>query len=173
MKTDKDIKRFEQLFFQLQPRLFAFCCKYIEDKELARDFVQECFIRFWENFYNIKSYESYLFTAVKNRCLSHLRSLKARAEYEELVKLKIKEIEISPEKSDSISEIYLKELNTLLQQSINKLPVKCKLIFTMSRYQGMKNQEIAEALEISVRTVESMIYSSLKVIKEDLQKYFS
>ena len=40
----KDLKDFEQLFHQLQPRLYAYCCKYIEDNELARDFVQECFI---------------------------------------------------------------------------------------------------------------------------------
>lgn len=57
----KDLKDFEQLFHQLQPRLYAYCCKYIEDNELARDIVQECFINLWENYENVQiSYEFYL-----------------------------------------------------------------------------------------------------------------
>lgn len=57
----KDLKNFEQLFHQLQPRLYAYCCKYIEDNELARDIVQECFINLWENYESVQiSYEFYL-----------------------------------------------------------------------------------------------------------------
>ena len=58
----KDLKGFEQLFHQLQPRLYAYCCKYIEDNELARDIVQECFINLWENYESVQiSYEFYFF----------------------------------------------------------------------------------------------------------------
>ena len=49
-----DLKGFEQLFNQLQPRLYAYCCKYIEDSELARDIVQECFISLWENYESVQ-----------------------------------------------------------------------------------------------------------------------
>lgn len=170
--NSKDIKHFESLFQQLQPRLFAFCCKYIDDKELARDFVQECFISLWENYMSVSSsYESYLFTAVRNRCLSHFRSLKVHAEYEEAIRLRIKEIEIHPEIPTPLTEMYLKEVSTLLQQAIEKLPEKCKLVFMMSRYQGMKNQEIADALGLSVRTVEAQIYNALKIVREELKDY--
>jgi len=168
----RDIKHFESLFKKMQPGLFAFCCKYLEDKELARDFVQECFISLWENYeYVDSSFESYMFTAVRNRCLSHLRSLKVHAEYEESIRIRMKEIEIHPETPTPLTEIYLKEVNALCQQTIEKLPEKCKLIFMMSRYQGMKNQEIAEALGISVRTVEAQIYNALKILKEELRDY--
>jgi len=54
---------------------------------------------------------------------------------------------------------------------VEKLPEKCRLVFMMSRYQGMKNQEIAAELGISVRTVEAQIYNALKVIKEELKDY--
>lgn len=168
----RDIKHFEMLFRQLQPRLFAFCCKYLEDRELARDFVQECFINLWENYEGVESsYESYLFTAVRNRCLSHFRYLKVHADYETSVRLRIKEIEFHPEMQDPLTEMYLKDINELLQQSLERLPEKCKLIFQMSRYQGMKNQEIANSLGISIRTVEAQIYNVLKILKEDLHDY--
>jgi len=167
-----DIKHFESLFQRLQPRLFAFCCKYIDDKELARDFVQECFINLWENFDMVQSsYESYLFMAVRNRCLSHFRSLKIHAEYEESVKFRIKEIEFHSEIPEPLTEMYLKDIQELLQQSMKRLPEKCRLIFTMSRYQGMKNQEIADMLGISIRTVEAQIYNALKFLKDKLRDY--
>jgi RNA polymerase sigma-70 factor (ECF subfamily) len=168
----QDIKQFESLFRQTQPRLFAFCCKYVDDKELARDFVQECFIGLWENFGSIDhSHESYLFTSVRNRCLSYIRSRKAHAEYEESVKLRIREIEIHPEVPEPLTDLYLKELNEIIHYSIEKLPDKCRQIFRMSRYEGLKNQEIADKLNISVRTVESQIYNALKILKEDLKDY--
>jgi RNA polymerase sigma-70 factor (ECF subfamily) len=168
----RDIKQFEPLFRKLQPRIFAFCCKYLDDKELARDFVQECFISLWENYESVESsFESYLFTAVKNRCLSHFRSLKVHAEYAAFIRFRLKEIEIHPQTPDPLTEVYLQEIKSLLQQAIEKLPEKCKLIFMMSRCRMMKTQEIAESLGISVRTVEAQIYNALKIVKEELRNY--
>jgi RNA polymerase sigma-70 factor (ECF subfamily) len=156
----------------MQPPLFAFCCKYVDDKELARDFVQECFIGLWENFGSVDlSHESYLFTSVRNRCLSHIRSRKAYVEYEEFVKLRLREIEFHPETPEPLTDLYLRELNEVLHNSIEKLPNKCRQIFRMSRYEGLKNQEIAERLNISVRTVETQIYNALKILKDDLKDY--
>jgi RNA polymerase sigma-70 factor (ECF subfamily) len=169
---ERDIRQFESLFQHLQPRLIAFCCKYTDDKELAQDFVQECFISLWENYESVNSsLESYLFAAVKNRCLSHFSSLKIHAEYETSIRLRLKEIETHPETPDPLIEIYLQEVNTLLRQTIEKLPEKCKQIFMMSRYQGMKNQAIAMSLGISVRTVEAHIYNALKIFKKKLRDY--
>lgn len=168
----KELEHFEQLFYQLQPPLYAYCCKYVDDKELARDIVQECFISLWENYESVKSsYDSYLFRAVHNRCISYFRSLKVHAEYEESAKLKIREIEIHPDVPNPLTELYLKEVNDLLKKSIEKLPEKCKLIFMMSRYQGMKNQEISDMLDVSIRTVEAQIYHALKILKTELKEY--
>ena len=168
----KDLKDFEQLFHRLQPRLYAYCCKYIEDGELARDIVQECFINLWENYEGVQvSYEFYLFKAVHNRCLSHFRSERIHAEYASSVKMKIKEIEIHPDLPYPLAELYLKELSALLQESISQLPEKCRQIFIMSRYQNMKNQEIADVLGISVRTVDAQIYNALKILKIKLKDY--
>jgi RNA polymerase sigma-70 factor (ECF subfamily) len=167
-----DVKEFERIFHRLQPRLYAYCRKYIDDGEQAKDIVQECFVHLWENRYDIiVSCESYLFRAVHNRCISYFRSLRVHTDYEISVKEKLKEIEIYPETPNQLTELYLKEINELLQQSVEKLPEKCRLVFMMSRYQGMKSQEIAAELGISVRTVDTQIYNALKIIKEELKDY--
>ena len=78
-----DEQEFERMFHRLQPRLYAYCCKYTDDPEQAKDIVQECFINLWVNKTEITvSHESYLFRAVHNRCISHFRSLKVHADYE-------------------------------------------------------------------------------------------
>jgi RNA polymerase sigma-70 factor (ECF subfamily) len=165
-------EHFETLFRSLHPRLFAFCCKYVEDKELARDFVQECFVALWEHYESVStSYESYLFTAVRNRCLSHFRSLKIQADYATSLRLRIREIELHPTVPDSLIELYLGEINDLTKQSMELLPEKCRLVFHMSRNLGMKNSEIAESLGISTRTVETHIHNALGMIKKLLKDY--
>ncbi len=165
-------KDFESLFRQLQPRLFAYCCKYVEDRELARDIVQECFINLWENYELVEtSFDRYLIIAVRNRCISHFRSLRLQAEYSELLRLKIKDFEFHPEIPEPLADIYLKEVNILLEKSIENLPEKCKQIFIMSRLQAKKNKEIANELNISIRTVEAQIYHALKLLKNELKDY--
>lgn len=168
----KDLKHFESLFRRLQPRLFAYCLKYVEDEELARDIVQECLIRLWEDYEKINiDPERYMIVAVKNRCISHFRTLRLQTEFAESIQLKIKEFEFHPEIPDPLTDVYMKEVSELLQQCIDHLPEKCRRIFIMSRFEGMKNQEIADQLDISVRTVEAQIYQALKSIKVGLKDY--
>lgn len=168
----KDLQHFESLFRRLQPRLFAYCCKYVEDEELARDIVQDCLIQLWENYENINdSYERYMIVAVKNRCISHFRNLRLQSKFVETAQIKIKEFEFHPDTPDPLTDIYMNEITGLLQEYIEKLPEKCRQIFIMSRQQGLKNQEIADQLEISVRTVESQIYHALKLIRIGLKDY--
>ena len=85
-----NITEFERVFHSVHPRLYAYCCKYIEDSELAKDIVQDCFVNLWDNQTEISvSHESYLFRAVHNRCISHFRSLKVHAGYAVHVKHKL------------------------------------------------------------------------------------
>ncbi|MDO4702775.1 RNA polymerase sigma-70 factor [Tannerella sp.] len=167
-----DIRAFESLFRRMQPKLFAFCRKYIDDEECARDIVQECFIGLWEHYAeNICSCESYLFRSVHNRCLSYIRSQKVSAAYEETVRWRIREIELHPEPNSPLVDLYVKELNGLIHHTVEKLPAKCRKIFEMSRFHGLRNHEIAETLGLSVRTVEVQIYNALKIFKTAFNDY--
>ena len=170
--NNPDIRIFEELFRRMQPKLLAFCRKYVDDEECARDIVQECFIGLWEHYAtNIHSYESYLFRSVCNRCLSYIRSRKTSAVYEEAVRWRIREIELHPEIPGPLVDLYVKELHGMMHRIMEKLPAKCRQIFEMSRYRGMKNQEIAEKLGLSIRTVEVQIYNALKVFKTAFNDY--
>lgn len=164
---------FETFFKNMQPRLFAYCCKYIDDKETARDLVQECFISFWEKKQEvIVSAESYLFASVRNRALSYIRSQKIRSDYHESLKLRIKEFEFHPEGSNPVVDLYMKEMKQMLKEALSTLPSRSHQIFIMSRYEGMKNQAIADELGISIRTVESHLYQSLRHLKKQLKDFF-
>ncbi|GHV55409.1 DNA-directed RNA polymerase sigma-70 factor [Bacteroidia bacterium] len=167
-----DIRYFERIFHRLQPRLYAYCRKYIDDSEQARDIVQECFANLWEQQADIHvSCESYLFRAVHNRCVSYYRSMEAQAGYETSLRLQLREEEIHPDLSYPLTELYLKEIDELLRHCLEKLPERCRLIFEMSRYRNMQNREIAGELNLSIRTVEAQIYHALKIIREELKDY--
>ena len=167
-----DIKSFEKLFTRVQPGLYAYCRKYIDDGELARDFVQESFMSLWVNREQVNSsYESYLFRSLHNRCMSHYRAMKVRAGYEDSVKSRIGEAGIHSDVPYPLTELYLKDVTGLLEHCLEKLPEKCREIFVMSRMRGMSNREIADSLGLSVRTVEAQIYNALKFIKAELKDY--
>ena len=169
-----DANKFEQIFKDLQPRLYVYCRKYINDSEEAKDIVQECFVALWQNRNEIiYSIESYLFRAVHNRCISYIRSLRVHTDYENSARQKLREMEIHPETPKPLTELYLKEVNKLIRHCVKNLPEGCRLVFMMSRYMGMSNQEIANELGISVRTVEKHNSNALKILKEELKDYLS
>lgn len=177
MPSDKrevslDMQSFEILFSRVQPGLYAYCRKYINDAELARDFVQDSFMNLWNNRDCVdSSYEGYLFRAVHNRCVSHYRAQQVQTRYAESVRNRITTLTMPSDVSYPLAELYLKEVEQLLDGCVGRLPVKCREVFIMSRYRGMSNAEIAVALGISVRTVEAQIYQALKVIKKELKDY--
>ena len=167
---------FERLYFDMQPRMFAFSRKFIEDREVARDIIQEIFFEFWENrlVTDIKtSVNAYLFKVLHNKCLNHIRDSKVRGRYVSYVDIKLREAELLffDEDQESYKSIFLKEIEEILNASIENLPEGCREVFILSRNQGLSNKEIADQLNISVRTVENQIYRALKILKTNLKDY--
>lgn len=133
-----DVQSFEILFSRIQPGLYAYCRKYIADAELARDFVQECFMNLWTNRDCVTtSYEAYLFRAVHNQCVSYYRAQKVHARYEVSARDRIAALTIPTDVPYPLAELYLKEVQELLDHSVGNLPEKCREIFIMSRYRGI------------------------------------
>jgi RNA polymerase sigma-70 factor, ECF subfamily len=171
-----DLNAFERLYFEYQPRLYAFSKKFIPNNELAKDIVQEVFIDFWERRQDIEiktSIKSYLFQMIHNRCLNYIRDQKIRDKYSNYVETKLKEAELLffNQTQESYKSIFFEDIKKILDQSIQDLPESCKEIFILSRGDGLSNKEISEQLNISVRTVENQIYRALKVLKESLKDY--
>ena len=171
-----DIKAFEHLYKMYQPRMFAYCQNMVSSSAVAKDLVQESFLAFWENRENIHtdfSVISYLFKIVHSNCLKYLRRTSIMSNFSDLTDLKLKEIEMnyySPERN-IFNNIFLKDLEKIYANSLDKLPEKCREIFVLSRNNYLSSAEIATRLGLSLRTVENQLYRATKILKEEMKQY--
>ena len=160
---------FEQLFKKHFVHLSNYAHQYVHDTDSAKDITQKVFIYLWENREKIdpqRSIQSYLFTSVRNRCLNHIRDHKKYRSH--VLDLDIYDFEIGAEEEN---EMDVADLKTKIDAALNELPAKCKLVFEMSRYKNMKYKDIAEELEISIKTVEAHISKALKSLRANLSDY--
>lgn len=162
-----DQASFEKLFREYFPSLMAFARKILVDEDDAREVVQKVFINLWEKRGELDlatSLKSYLFTSVHNRSLNVIRDRK---------KFTSGEIPEMAEGWDVSAQIESMELEEKIRAVISSLPEKCREIFEMNRFEGLKYSEIAEKLEISVKTVENQMSKALNILREKLSKYLS
>jgi len=167
--TTFDQSQFEKLFKSHYSYLCNFAQQYVEDMDTAQDICQKVFITLWEKRASIdskQSIKSYLFTAVKNRCLNHIRDHKKYRS--RVLDLDCGDIEIA---ADEVDLEDAQALKNKIEQVLNSLPEKCKMVFEMSRYQGMKYREIAEELGIAQKTVEAHMSKAMKILREELKGF--
>lgn len=163
-----DEREFEQLFKSHFQFLCNFAKQYVEDIDIAQDLTQKVFIRLWEKREELDanmSIKSYLFTAVKNRCLNYLRDQKKYRS--KILDVDCGEVEIAIEE-DHFAE---KELSEKIEAALSSLPEKCRQVFEMSRFQQLKYKEIAEELDISQKTVEAHMSKAMKTLRKLLKPF--
>lgn len=139
----------------------------IGDNDAAHDVVQEVFVKLWnrkEEMSIILNQKAYLFKSVINASITYLESNKSKVRMGEL------KIESS---GRTDSEVLAKELEAKIQIALNGLPPKCKAIFVLSRFEGLKNKEIAQFLGVSLKTVENQMGIALKKMKDELKPYLT
>jgi RNA polymerase sigma-70 factor (ECF subfamily) len=164
-----DIGKFEILFKEYYEQLCQFGTKYLKSIELAEEIVQDTFYNIWKNKENLNiktSLKSYLYTAVRNNCLQELRTKSLNIKYENYYKSHYVNDSISP-----VDELNAKELREIIDKALSSLPEKSRLIFKMSRDEGLKYHEIAEKLSISIKTVEANMGKALKQFRVYLKEY--
>jgi len=162
---DKDA--FEKLFREYFPPLMSFARKILVDEDDAREVVHKVFINLWEKREKIDlstSLKSYLFTSVHNRSLNVIRDRK---------KFSSEEVPEMAGEWDVSTQIESMELEEKINEAIESLPEKCRQIFKLNRFDGLKYSEIAIQLNISVKTVENQMSKALKILREKLLKYLT
>ena len=161
-----DMKAFSELFDRYAKRLYHFALGYLKSVEESEEIVQEVFLKIWNNREEIsllKSFEAYLFTIAKNGILNTIRKSKSEHAYLNYAKL-------HPGKNILLDEeLDFKELEIAYKQSIDKLSPKRKEIYILSREQSFSNAEIAEKMNISVKTVENQMTSAISEIRKNLR----
>jgi len=164
LKAD-DRKVFTMLFEYYYTGLVIFADRYMHDTELAEDIVQSVFVRLWENRHAIKSssIRYYLANSVKNNCIDVVRKKETQGKY---VQRQMNQT------TDHGEDFWAEsELKHMIETAISDLPPRCREIFILSRYEGLKSHEIAEKLQLSQRTVENQITKALKILRKELKDY--
>lgn len=167
--TDGDEDAFCELYAAYKNRLLYFAMKFVKSRDFAEDIFQDAFTVIWQSrrFINPDaSFSSYLYTIVRNRILNQIRN----ADKENTLKEQI--LSQAIDYTDNTKETVLaNDLREIINKALEKLTPRQREIFEMSREAQMSHKEIAEALGISVNTVQEHISVSLRTIRTFLSKY--
>jgi RNA polymerase sigma-70 factor (ECF subfamily) len=164
-----DITAFEMYFRTYYQPLCNYAYTFLQDRAESEEIVQTTFLSVWEKrtSLNIKtSPKSYLYAMVRNACLNVIKHEKIKQRYVG------EELALADQGYESVSQtISSNELETRIQTAIEVLPEQCRLVFKLSRFEELKYSEIAEQLDISVKTVENHMGKALKIMREQLKDY--
>lgn len=163
--VNEDETAFKIIYQRYRYRVYEYAKKWLNDTDEIEDVISETFIKLWHRRKKLESYENivgFLFLTVKNACLDILRHKKMKSE---------KEVDIQNQINQyhdfslmEIKEDFLK----LIYAEVEKLPLKMKEVFLLSFEEGLKPNEIAQLLNISVQTVSNQKSSALKILKQVL-----
>ncbi|MCU4177219.1 RNA polymerase sigma-70 factor [Carboxylicivirga sp. N1Y90] len=167
-----DIKNFEEFFMEHHHAMVLYAYKFVRDKDLAMDIVQDAFTRLWEsrNEVLIKvSVTAYLYKTVYNLCLNHIEQQKLHSQHHQAISLELREKELDYFNGET--SLLQKETASVIASAVKELPEDYKQVVEMSRFEGLKNKEIAEKLNIPQRTVETRIYRAINKLRDSLRDF--
>ncbi|MFA8341364.1 MAG: RNA polymerase sigma factor [Rhodothermaceae bacterium] len=158
---NSDREAFKVLYDEFANRIYKFLCRKLNNSEEAADLVQEVFVKVWNNREKLdssQSIKSYLFTSANNIAIDFFRKKKLEvADVEDYENRCIYEFEQDFDIPDHI------------KKAVDQLPVMQKNVFYLSRFEGLKHEEISQLLKISKRTVENHMWRALSKLRENLK----
>jgi len=146
--------------------LYQFSGRFVRDVQVAESIVQDVFVKIWTNreTLNITSnVKAYLYTAVKNYSLNHIKQTKRNVGIDDVFESEFAS-EFTPEDS-----LVKSENHDAVHKAISELPNQCRTIYVMKKFDDMSYIEIGEMLGISVNTVKTQMKRAMKALTEKLQ----
>lgn len=160
---------FEQVFKSQFKSLHAYACTILKEEAMAEEMVQQVFFKLWEKRAQVniqQSVNAYLYRSVYNECLNYLKHQKVKKAHQSHT------LYTSGNASDQgARKLVAKELEAKIADALNQLPEQCRTIFQMSRFEELKYREIADKLNLSVKTVENQMGKALKIMRMQLIEY--
>ncbi|WP_372936457.1 RNA polymerase sigma factor [Mariniphaga sediminis] len=169
--TGGDMQAFDDIYAAFSYKLQKFIFTLVKTETDTEDLIQEVFVKLWENKNKLKntaSFETYLFTIAYNTTISFLRNKAKDIQYVEYVK----SVQIELSDFSLIDEINKEEVYEKIHLLIEKMPPRQREVFKMKHFKNYSYKEIAEALNISVNTVENHMVKAHKYLKESLGKAY-
>ena len=164
-----DITAFEMIFKTYYQPLCNYAYSFVQDRDEAEEIVQSTFLTVWEKRENLTIHtgvKPYLYAMVRNASLNVLKHEKIKQQHAAV------ELAVAERSSESVTRtVMASELEERIYNALNKLPEQCRLVFKLSRFEELKYAEIAEQLNISVKTVENQMGKALKIMRDQLKDY--
>src|SRR5690625_2416797 len=168
----EDQQAFEKLYLHFYKRLMSFAISFTKEATSAEEIVEDVFIKLWERrekAASIRDLKVYLFVAVRNRSLNFIEwKSRTAVSFFEYFPDNIHVCQNNPE-----SLLMTREMASRINQAIEQLPPKCKMIFKLVREEKLKYKEVAEILDISPRTVDTQMTIAMKKLKAAITLYIS
>ncbi len=161
--SDNDASAFSQLYVAFLPKLLPFAQSIIKNKELSEEIVSDVFIKVWERRERLKdivNFKLYLYVSTKNTALNYLK----RHFRKNVISIDDMNIDLSSATYTPEQILISTELINKINSAISMLPAKCKLIFKLAKEDGLKYNEIAHLLNISIKTIDSQMAIAIKRI---------
>ncbi len=165
-----DNHAFQMLFEKYQPMLFRATFYRTKDERLAQDIVQETFLKVWIHRDRLNprlAFYAYLVKLSKNLVLDYYKRVEVRHRHQDHVRFLSEKPSRDPEQ-----DLEKNALEEKIREAVNaNLPHKCRAVFLLSRVEGLSNQEIADTMKVSKKTVENQLYRALKILRKKCAEY--
>ncbi len=152
------VRDFEKHFRRMYLPLGMYAMRIVGDADDAEDIVEDTFVRVWQSVsegMEVANFDAFMYRSVRNRCVSFLRS---KVEHEDVAAI--------PDISEEVIDTSLRD--AAVWRAIDDLPEKCREIFLMSKRDGLSDAEIAEELDISIKTVKNQMTKAFSRLRESL-----